>query len=225
MTAWFEHPRYRRVRSRFEAAGRRILRRETMLATVVLVVPMIALAQPLGLLLWARLRLLTSIPRTALAEEDPTVASAGAGVDLFPDLPASGLPGPDSRDPLAISPEHFPKATVPNRLSEVEPKSGPESADEDSCEAARRERLADAVARIQVQGLVPGGGVALIDGRAHRVGDVLPDEIDGRPCRLVAVERSMVVVECDGIEFDIRLDGGGTGSVVIRPPGEELTKP
>jgi hypothetical protein len=215
-----------RVRRSTTPMLRRIGRRRTVLAGLVLAVPLAALAQPLGLLLWARIRLLTSIPRTAMATGEDGSTVAVVEPPAFPDLPNADLPVPGLRDPLAISPRHFPRANSPQGQTETTPKSGLGPADDEKRAAAvLRERLAGVVGRLRVQGLVPGRGVALIDGRVRRIGESFPATVDGTTVRLVAVEQSMVVVECGGLEFDIRLDGGGTDSVVIRPQGEELNQP
>lgn len=215
-----------RMRAGIEPVLRRIGCRRTMLGGLVLAVPIAALAQPLGLLLWARIRLLTSIPRTAMATESNETVASVPTPPAFPDLPDADLPVPGLRDPLSISARHFPRANSPQGLTETSPKSGSGPAeDEGRTAAVLRERLSGVVGRLRVQGLVPGRGVALIDGRVRRVGESFPATVDGTTVRLVAVEQSMVVVECGGLEFDIRLDGGGTDSVVIRPQGEELKQP
>ena len=62
-----------RLRQGREALARitaRLRRREMVMALLVLAIPSLAIAQPLGLLLWARMRILTSIPRTAMAVEE-----------------------------------------------------------------------------------------------------------------------------------------------------------
>merc|ERR1711965_747999 len=98
-------------RARFQAMaasvrrrGSRLIRfgsrRSTITSGLVLVIPVVALAQPLGLLLWARLRLLTTIPRTAMATEEPTRIAADPGVVEFPDLPDPGLDDVFRRDPM-----------------------------------------------------------------------------------------------------------------------------
>jgi hypothetical protein len=215
-----------RLRSAIDPVIRRLRRRNTMLATLVLAVPLAALAQPLGLLLWARIRLLTSIPRTAMATESEETLASVPAPPAFPDLPNADLPAPGLRDPLAISPRHFPRANRPQALTEPSSKSGLAPAEvEERAAVVLRERLTGLVGRLRVQGLVPGRGVAVIDGRVRRIGESFPATVDGTTVRLVAVEQSMVVVECGGLEFDIRLDGGGTDSVVIRPQGEELKQP
>lgn len=221
------NPWRRRAEEGLRTWGRRVGTRRTMLGTLVLAVPLAALAQPLGLLLWARIRLLTSIPRTAMATEgEETLAATTPPTPAFPDLPGTALPAPGVRDPFATSPTHFPRSTIRQDLSTTTPKSSVGRVeDEERAATVLRERLAGIVGRLRVQGLVPGRGVALIDGRVRRTGEAFPVAVDGTTVRLVAVQQSMVVVECGGLEFDIRLDGGGTGSVDIRPQGEELIKP
>jgi hypothetical protein len=214
----------RSVRSYSGRAIRFASRRNTVLSGLVLVIPMVALAQPLGLLLWARLRLLTTIPRTAMATEVPTTFAA-IEVPAFPDLPDSGLDEAIKRDPLRISPRHFPRATPFPSKAEVAPKSEVQEADEDQEKRLVQERLASIVSEIHVQGLIPGRGVALIDGRACKVGDEIPAKVDGVSFRLLEVRMGSVVIETGGHEFNLRLIAGGNGSVVIRPEGEELKQP
>lgn len=199
-------------------------KRNTVLSGLVLVIPMVALAQPLGLLLWARLRLLTTIPRTAMATE-VSATFAAVEVPAFPDLPESGLDEAIKRDPLRISPRHFPRATPSSVKPEVAPKSEAQEADEDQEKRLVQERLASIVSEIRVQGLIPGRSVALIDGRACKVGDEVPTKVDGVSFRLLEVRMGSVVIEAGGHEFNLRLITGGNGSVVIRPEGEELKQP
>ena len=213
------------VRRHSSSALRFASRRNTVLSGLVLAIPMAALAQPLGLLLWARLRLLTTIPRTAMATEDPS-RLAVVEVPVFPDLPESGLDEVIQRDPLRISPRHFPRATPSPKEPVVVPKSAAEEVEEEDREKQlMQERLASIVSEIHVQVLIPGRGVALIDGRACKVGDEVPTKVDGISFRLLEVRVGSVVIEAGGHEFNLRLIAGGNGSVVIRPEGEELKQP
>ncbi len=213
------------VRTRSGRVLRFASRRNTVLSALVLAIPMAALAQPLGLLLWARLRLLTTIPRTAMATEDPSRLAA-VEVTLFPDLPESGLDDLIERDPLRISPRHFPRSTPSSSEPEVAPKSDSQSVEEEDREKQLvQERLASIVSEIRVQGLIPGRGVALIDGRACKVGDEVPTKVDGVTFRLLRVRMGSVVIDAGGHEFTLRLIAGGNGSVVIRPEGEEFKQP
>ena len=57
----------------------RSLRRSRLRRTLMAALPLLAFttvlwAKPMGLLLWARLRILTNIPRTAVAEPEPSKA-------------------------------------------------------------------------------------------------------------------------------------------------------
>ena len=157
----------------------------------------------------------TEVPATFAAIEVPA----------FPDLPDSGLDEAIKRDPLRISPRHFPRATPFPSKAEVAPKSEVQEADEDQEKRLVQERLASIVSEIHVQGLIPGRGVALIDGRACKVGDEIPAKVDGVSFRLLEVRMGSVVIEAGGHEFNLRLIAGGNGSVVIRPEGEELKQP
>lgn len=193
-------------------------RRRFVVGTLVTVVPVLALAQPLGLLLWARMKLLTSIPRTAMAVDEETALADAGIVDSFPDLPAPMPATGEPRDPFRISGVHFPTAGKNEADTSFEDKSVARGVEIEDREAShRRDRITSMAARLEVQGFMPGRGIALIGGRVLRVGESFPGDVDGTTFRLVSVEESSVVVESDGFEFDIRLDGGGTDSVVIRP--------
>ena len=207
-----------RLRSKIHLVTRRVARRETVLAAVILAVPVVALAQPLGLLLWARMRILTSIPRTAMATEEPQASTVPVDVEVFPDLPATSPEPVSLRDPLAISRRHFPRSSNSTSETSVGPKSGSQLV-EDTLETTEsiRQRLMPVVDRLEVQGLMPGRGFALIDGQVRRVGEDFPGNVVGTTFHLVEVRKSAAVVRIEGLEFGIRLDGGGTGSVDIRP--------
>ena len=76
---------------------RRLLQRSQLRRTLIAAMPLLAFTtvlwvKPMGLLLWARLRILTNIPRTAVAEPEADP------VTRFPDAVRS--PGSDSDPPL-----------------------------------------------------------------------------------------------------------------------------
>ena len=196
----------------------RVRRREALLAVLILAVPALAIAQPLGLLLWARMRILTTIPRTAMAVEEEKVATtAPVFEDSFPDLPETVQEARPIRDPLSISSSHFPRSS--NSVSDTGfgPKSPFPAVDEDGAASSDRARLASVAARLEVQGLMPGQGLALIDGRVRRVGEEFKGSVAQATFLLIEVRMSAIVVRIEGLDFDIRLNGGGTGSVDIRP--------
>jgi len=103
-------------------AGRR--RRSPWRRRLVAALPLLAFAsvlwlKPMGLLLWARIRILTNIPRTAIAE--PKVR------DSFPDPIAPVAAGADREGRAAFT---LPDRAVPNVDCEVGAKSPPADADE-----------------------------------------------------------------------------------------------
>ena len=111
-------------------------------------------AKPMGLLLWARLRILANIPRTAIAD-DETFAVAPTNslppLEATDDSPVVVLPRAPSRNPFAISPgspeatpgdrqqRDRPHSSTPSRTSNPadgidEGKSSKETSDEDRSE-------------------------------------------------------------------------------------------
>jgi hypothetical protein len=170
----------------------------------------VAWAKPMGLLLWARLRILTSIPKTAIAD-DPTQASA----DRKPieELDA-GFPAEGARliDPFAIDPHTFPTwdNPTPSNATIVPTQKSAEETTEvpalDGFEAARR-----ATERFRLQSAGRGLSMAVIDGRTYRIGDAL-EGADGMRFVLREVLEGAAVLEHDGKRFEIRMRGVGTGT-------------
>jgi hypothetical protein len=99
---------------RTHRTDRRRLRRTVMAAMPLLAFATVLWVKPMGLLLWASLRILTNIPRTAVAEPRPPEASR------FPD--ASG-----GRESVADPPVRLETESE----STGGAKSRPEPADED----------------------------------------------------------------------------------------------
>ncbi len=92
-------------------------------------------AKPMGLLLWARLRLLANIPRTAIADDEALLA---ARFESDP-LPSAGdpevvvLPRGASRNPFAESPSprdrsprepNSPRSSTPDPLADLSDRAG-----------------------------------------------------------------------------------------------------
>ena len=210
--------RFQQCGSLLSRVTSRLRRREMVLALLVLAIPALAIAQPLGLLLWARMRILTSIPRTAMAVEgEQVVLVVPEFEDSFPDLPVTTFEARPIRDPLSISSSHFPRSSNSTSDRGFGPKSPSSRVDEDGAASLVRDRLALVAARLEVQGLMPGQGLALINGRVRRVGEEFPGNVAQATFHLIEVRKSAIVVRIEGLEFDIRLNGGGTGSVDIRP--------
>ncbi len=171
---------------------------------------LIALAKPMGLLLWARIRILTSLPKTAIAD-DPTTVNKGP--ELVPDLDP-GLPTTLEfrSDPFWIDPHIYPNpmfavpnATILDALPKAEPIAVEDTRGLDI--AAARE----AAERFRLQSAGRGLSMAVIDGRMYRIGDALEGAGDMRFV-LTEVLEGRVVLECDGEHFELFLNGRQGGS-------------
>lgn len=179
------------------------MRRRQGALAIVAAFAVVAWAKPMGLLLWARIRILTSLPKTAIAD-DPAQApdEPPAPIELDPRLPARG---DVVFDPFQIDPHTFPRptpapATTPEPVAA--PKVVPEQADVSGSEAIDGPRIAAERFRLQAAGR--GLSTAVIDGRTVRIGDALVGT-DGLRFTVVGVLEGAVLLEHDGRRFEIRL--------------------
>ena len=192
------------------------IRRQGLVIALLLAVPVIAWTPTLGLLFWARLRLLTDLPRTAMATEDPQ-AVAIAPPPAFPKRPVVGFDTASGRDPLRRMSYDSSNATneAPNSLPAM--NTSVAESENGSWNAVRRQEVEGIVNRLRLQGLITGRAIAIIDGRTYRLGEQLEMEAtEGELLTLRSVGRNSVVVEVDGVEFMLRLAGGGASGSLSR---------
>jgi hypothetical protein len=193
-------------------------------------------AKPMGLLLWSRIRILTTIPRTAIADDAIAAAPKPKLPPEFdPQLPAMVV---GARDPFRVDPAHFPSeqdlrnaqaaaATPANPALPALP-ADPE-ADADAASATRSpleladeqppaeyERLRVAAESLRVQSAGKGLDTAVVGGRAVRVGDVL-ETTGGDEFVLVEVVDGGIVVAGGAREFIVKLPSQSSGKVVASP--------
>lgn len=182
-----------------------------------------------GLLLWARLILVSGQPRTAIAEPEaggdraPAAAAGaeGSGEEAPSDGGFATEPAPQAivlvdvpaRDPFETDPRHFPHPHDPQGLTADGAKSGSGPADTTGAETALPVRIAAALAKRRLEAAVPTADLAVIDGRRIRLGEHLV--LDEPRVRLRVVEvrqRSIVLVPeggPDGERFVLRMSGTG----------------
>jgi hypothetical protein len=201
----------------------RAIRRRKGLIVAVASLAMVAWVTPLGLLLWARIRILTSIPKTAIA--DDTLAQAPKN-DQPPELDP-GLPGGEwtLRDPFQVDSAIFPKPQTQSPASRgstnspnqgttqsvvtVEPAVSSEvDASVESIEPQPYEVAKASAGTFRVQSAGNGLVSAVIDDKVRRVGDTLTSG-DGRAFKLVKVIDGGVVLEHEGREFIVRIPQPG----------------
>lgn len=193
-------------------------------------------AKPMGLLLWSRIRILTTIPRTAIA--DDAIASAPKPKlppEFDPQLPAVVAA---ARDPFRVDPAYFPSEqdlrnaqaaaaalanpAVAAASSNAEPIVETTAANPSPLELADErppaeyERLRVAAESLRVQSAGKGLETAVVDGRAVRVGDLLPTA-GGDEFVLVEVVAGGIVVAHGAREFIVRLPEQSSGKVVASP--------
>ncbi|MBI1304050.1 MAG: hypothetical protein GC172_09720 [Phycisphaera sp.] len=201
-------------------------------------------AKPMGLLLWSRIRILTTIPRTAIADDAIAAAPKPKLPPEFdPQLPVTGGA---ARDPFRVDPAHFPSeqdlrdaqaaaalasasrgtaatpapaaSAVAGAIVEGSPETASPSPLElaDEQPPAEYERLRIAAQSLRVQSAGKGLDTAVVGGRAVRVGDVL-ETADGDEFLLVEVVEGGIVVAAGAREFVVRLPENSTGKVVASP--------
>lgn len=169
----------------------------------------IAWAKPMGLLLWARIRILTNLPRTAIAD-DPLKAPETAPE---PPLLETGLEAwsESKLDPFRIDPQRFPNPTPQPPTTEIAPvveKPVVISVDVEDREAFESARRAAERFRLQTAGR--GLSTAVIDGRPYRVGDTI--EREGVRFTLLEVRDGGAVLESGDGQFELTLRGNVTAT-------------
>ncbi|MFM7261999.1 MAG: hypothetical protein ACKO3W_15525 [bacterium] len=192
----------------------RWLRSRRTAITFLMLFAVVAWAKPMGLLLWARIRILTSLPKTAIAD-DPVLAHDAPEAPIAPPEFDPGLSKiPEVRtDPFRIDPYTFPKANPPEVVAPVPeptPKPSVPSVDEAKREMSRT--AGRAAERFRLQSAGRGLSMAVIDGRTYRVGDPL-DGADGLRFTLVEVLEGAAIVEWEGERFELRLRSAAGQSV------------
>lgn len=168
----------------------------------------------LGLLLWARLIVISNMPRTAVAEEEAAVA---AGPSVTPGPASSDNHGPGrvqvaladrpERDPFIICPTHFPKPTSVGDLAAEAAKSPSQQAeDPEVVEARLRARIQALVDQITLDAAMSSASLAVIGGQTYREGSRLPAVGDEQVVFLLEqVRQRSVVLVYEGRRFELKM--------------------
>ena len=159
-------------------------RRQFALFSLLLLVACTFWARPAGMLIWHRLRIVTGMPRMAIANEDPEMV---ASVDA--DAPASLQAGREvtldrslRRDPFR---SRFDEGGEPSAV--LEPVgAGTES-------RHQIDHLTRQIAGLRLSGTSKGLGSAVVDGRVRVVGSTF--KVEGLDCRLLEVGPGSVLIE------------------------------
>lgn len=166
--------------------------------------------KPLGLLLWARLRLLADIPRTAMAEPGLMTDAGGPPEGLTPSpAPLRIVLDEEPRhDPFVVSDRDFPRPTPGPVIPEEPDKSASERAEGSiPAHTGLARQLQAIVASFKLEAAMQGNPpVAVINGQTFRPGDTIaspdaPEVAFG----IVSIGSRTVTVESQGYEFTIRM--------------------
>lgn len=166
-----------------------------------------------GLLLWARLIIVSDLPKMAVAE--PGVAEADPGARKAPRREARivrvALDGEPGRDPFEIDPTHFPRPIDPT-IEADDPSKSRGEADEDpvGVEAATTSRLRALVDRLVLEAVMPTASLALVDGRRVEEGGTVYAEAPGGqriPFVVAEVRDRSIVLDHEGRRFELKMSG------------------
>jgi type II secretion system (T2SS) protein B len=181
-----------------------------------------------GLLLWARLIIVSNVSRTAMAGE--AAASKAVATPSAADKPvgkdgAAGAGGGrqrvdvqfsrrSERDPFVISPVHFPRPARPVEVKQ-EPRKLPTEPTEDASQIQARmlARLQQLLGSVRLEAVM-AGSMAVIDGRRYRVGDRLQAMgKEGIEFTLTEVRERSVVLEYQGQRFELAMSTPGSSGI------------
>ncbi len=165
----------------------------------------------LGLLLWARIIIIAKLPRTAVADEQVVAQeTAGADAAISSDNNAEGpvlisLWQQPQRDPFLIREEYYPNPTKNPQMTGEAGKSGPKQAETpERAEARFVEQLRAEVQAMNLQAVMTGNPMAVIDGRMYRPGSQVPAPGNEQVrFLLVEVQERSVILEYEGRRFTL----------------------
>jgi len=183
---------------------------------------MLCAALAVGLLLWARLIIVSRVPRTAVAEEKAVASTAGSqpkANSQQPTAPKEGsrtmvavaLSEAPARDPFVISPVHFPKPTPVEKSDGVVQKSSLQPTEEpDQVEARRTTELSSLASVLRLEAAF-GESMAVVNGKRLRPGDgiSLKDGSGQVVFRLETIKQRSVILECEGRRYELQMAAPG----------------
>jgi hypothetical protein len=169
-----------------------------------------------GLLLWARLIVVSNMPRTVIADGTAVAHSSAAKADKdkgsTENKPRAIVPvrleQTAARDPFVISPRHYPRPIPVVDLgkdlgkSQVAPVE-----DSEQLEARLTAQLRSLVEGLKLEAAMERGDMAVIDGRTYRRGDWIGAGDDGQVrFRLMEVRQRSVILEHEDRRFELKID-------------------
>ena len=172
-----------RLRVRLGASNRQF-----MVFGLLLLTGGVMMARPAGMLLWHRLRIISGMPRTAIADQDPKIVSAHMAPTFEP-VSVGGMIELDAT--LVRDPFDLPFSDTVSRVTT--PESDPQSPALHPDLAADQSRLIETISSIRLTGTAKGLGTALVDGAVRTVGTRF--EVSEYTFELIGVEAGAIRLE------------------------------
>jgi len=172
-----------------------------------------------GLLLWARLIVVSKMPRTAIAEPDPSISSAATSAPAPGDRPGAAadntkrevvtltIAPSEARDPFLINRTLFPKPTSHPAAAQEPSKSNAEPVESpEQAEARRMAQVMAHVERMRLEAVMTGQGMAVINGTLFRLNDMVPSiDNPNLTFTLIEVRSRSIVLEHQGKSFELAI--------------------
>jgi hypothetical protein len=167
-----------------------------------------------GLLLWARLLIVSNIQKTAIANEEE--AALAPPVDQAAELSDKDDPAPlrialeerPKQDPFVIASSVFP----PLRTNEPVPPKSRVKATEDpkAMETRLLAQLRQLVDGLRLDVAMSSAALAKINSKRYQIGDLVP--VEGSPVsfELIEVRHRSVVLEYEGHRFELKMNKPGS---------------
>ena len=179
---------------------------------LLLIIGGTVIARPAGMLLWHRLRIITGMPRMAVATPDP---AAVAQADPIPDRLDPGRPV-ILDDFLVRDPFRGPMPQPSNNAAVMVAVEASKSSEAVVIELdLKSERVLKAASLIRLSGTAKGLGTALLDGSVRRLGD--PIKSGPLVFTLREVRSSEVVLDFTPS------DGGDVIGIILNRSGVRIT--
>ena len=158
---WGMPPFAERLRLRLGASHRQF-----MVFGLLVLTGGVMMARPAGMLLWHRLRIISGMPRTAIADQDPKIIAAQTGPVFAPVSEGREIQLDVS---LLRDPFDTPSLQLVQVVTSIEDDS-PVTSISSAQVSPEQSRLVDAVSSIRLTGTAKGLGTALVDGSVRSIG-------------------------------------------------------
>ncbi|HAW95588.1 MAG TPA: hypothetical protein DCX60_04860 [Phycisphaerales bacterium] len=181
---WGMPPFLERLRVRLGASNRQF-----MVFGLLLLTGGVMMARPAGMLLWHRLRIISGMPRTAIADQDPKIVSAHTAPTFEPVSEGRRI---ELDATLVRDPFDRPFSDTVSRVTTLE--SDPQGSSALRPElAVDQSRLIETISSIRLTGTAKGLGTALVDGTVRTVGTRF--EVSEYTFELIGVEAGAIRLE------------------------------